>query len=1043
MPIDWEEVARRNMTGGNPPPSTPSSQPNWDEVAKRNVTQPPPQEDKNLLEKAWDWEKDQVTGAVGAGRKLAENVGKGNIFTDENAKLAAETINKGGAALLPALPVAVGAGIASAGVVPTLATLGMAGALGYAGGKTARKGAELVGAGEGVQDLAEAVGGNLAGGAGVVKGFNRVAAARGAAKAAATPAEAEVSKIVSGRDFDANDLSGVLRQRGQTPRSFGEGVDSLMSKAVDAEWGTMKRLREMAQRSGASKQAAREAVHEIENQTAIARRPDAPQVEMVERLGFENKVRAAADALKDVKGADPKQIASAYMIAKRENAEVAAGNIDPTMLKGGSRRVVENQKILDLYGDKLEPLAQSLNQMGKEALDYMVKTGIKSPAEAAKLSQRDFWVPFRRVTTETERSAADLMKEMDSPRVLGKGDKELVNYLSEDLSRESLDPIQGMLDYVQTVFKLGSRNQALVKVAENANWLTKNGVQKKGQGLFEELTVVPGTANALGKLPPQMKGQVGSVPVWIGGKEHQLVGDPSFIKAVENWGSLAIDVANPFMATVQSLMRGQARVFKMATTGVLAPQRKLVNTAYNYLQLYQQMPLEVTAGVVKDSVKFAFEFFGKEVGEMVPEGVQRMFPGLKKALTPSQDFKNVRTESLKGAAAGSSTEIIRGEGEKNIGLLMAKADPLNALPKYAILDPIREVGKAAKGQKYNPEIISQFKTTLDDTMRKFEDIVTADETGFRMAVFKRVNDYYLKQGRSPEQAKELALFDARNVITDFSRRGTWSKYYDFVGQQYAQAATTGTLTNLRYLQRDPAGFVGRSMVPWLTHLAVTQAQYGDPEKRKILMDISLDTQAKNIVLIPDASKVTKNEEGRYNGGIIVIPQPESSVSRIMNLVNVGVGQRLSDKENAADFVSLSLIGAKHLFPMELNPLVAAANIPIAGPLAEVAVGRSAQGFPIYSERAKSRVDKELPDVIRNSMDALGADKKTKIGANYLLQRGFPVLRAYNQNSPQSGEAPKSQLRQVLDTMAMPFTSAPGGAIKRKEREEKYERRINR
>jgi hypothetical protein len=1038
MATDWDAVARRNL---NPAPSIPMSKganspgsgTNWDEVAKRNVKAAP---EKGLLERAWDWEKEQVAGAVEAGKKLTENVGKGNVFTDENAKLAAEVANRGTAAALPALPVALGVGAATAGVVPTLMTAGLASGLGMVSGAGARKGAEWAGAGPGVQDLAEVVGGAVGGSAGMVRGINRVAAARAAAKASqgakvpVTP-KGQAEAAVKGRTEAIAEGADLLKQRGVMSRAKEEGWDALVSKVFNTEAPAISRLKKMARKNGLSRQEADEFMKEVENLTAVSRRPDAPQVELVERLGFEDEVRKAAPKVSG-KEVPSDKIMDAYMVAKRENMLVQQGRIKAEDLKGGAARVVENQKILDAYRADLEPLAQTVDKMGKEVLSYLVKTGIKSPEEAAKLAATPFWVPFQKVRTAAERSAADLRRGAEAKRVMGKGDVELVDYLADDLSRETFSPIQGMLDYAQNAYRQGAKNAALVKVAENANWMgAERQIEKRGMGIFKDVLILPGTERAYNKLPEQMRATTGKVPVWIGGKEHQMVADPALIKAVENWGSISLDVANPYLGTVQSLLRGASRVFKGATTGWAAPQRKLVNTAYNYMQLWQQLPAEVTAKSIGDSVKFAWQFAAKDI------------PGLNKLTGNMTEFNRLRTEGLQQSAFGSSSEIIRGVGEKNIGLLAAKANPLKDLPRYAILDPVKEVGKWAKGEKYNPEIAKQFTAALDDTTRKMEDLLTADETGFRMAVYKQVEKYYLKKGYAPEKAKEMAAYDARNVITDFSKRGTWAKYYDFVGLQYAQAAATGMATNIQYAMRDPVGFAWRSMVPWLSHVMINQAQFADPEKRKILMDIPPDTLARNLIIVPDPSKVKQNESGRYTEGIYVVPQPESSISRVMNLMNIGVIQNKTEQENAVDFMSLVALSMRHLMPVDPNPLVWASNIPLVGPMGELALGQSVKGYNIFSEKARKNVDKELPTFVKRGLDAAGANKETKIGANYLLQRTLPVLRAYNLSSPQGGDGELDSFEGLVNTLLMPVTSAPGGELKRKAREKKNDLRLNR
>ena len=987
---------------------------------------PPPEPEKGLLEKAWDWEKEQAGGALEAGKKLVSNISQGKVFTDENAGLAGDVLEKGGAALLPAAAAAIPLSVATVGAVPTAVTAGLGMGLGYLGKKGGETLADVMDSGPGVRKLAGELGAAVAGGGAVAKRFNQLAAAR---NIRIPQAQQEAAEFAAKRADNVLRQSEGYSQLGKTSRRLEEGRDALWGGAVNMDEPALRRLRRS---STADAQTTDEFLRSVENSTAVARRPDAPQIALVEKQDFESKVSKLGKLRRgEMSGAD---LLSTYVDAKRQNLEVDRGKVPVTGLPQGiANRYTENQKFLDAYKDQLEPAAQSLDALGKEALALGVKAGLVSPSEGAVLASHPFWVPFRPTMTATEKSASDLLNPFRTSPVLGKGTTDFRNYLAKDLSRESLDPVQGMLDHVQNVVKMGARNDALRKVAEKSTIMDLDDSGKlfatnSGTQMFPEILVVPGAKDSKGfmALPEAVRSQRGAVPVWIDGKEHQVVGDPSLIKAFENWGSVTTDTAGPFMQFAQGVMRGANRVMKQFATGAFSPARKGLNFAYNYMQVYQQLPMSVSLRAMKDSVPMTYQFLKHAIGKK-----------------PSPEFTQLRSEGLMRSAFGSSSEIVRGVGEKNIKLLAAKGDPLSELPRYAIYDPARELGKAVQGKEFRGEVIKQAQDTFEDLGRKFEDLVSADEVGLRMAVYKNVEKMYLNKGYSPEQAKDLAAYDARNIITDFSKRGRWGSKYDLLGQPFLQAAMTGIVTNLQYAKRDPLGYAARSALPWMAHSLSMAMNYSDPKRREIMNDITPDTLIKNTVIIPDPDRVKKNEQGRYVEGIYLIPQPESSVSRLANTFNLISAQQLSDKENAANVMSLLGTGFKHLIPVEFNPLMMGANVPILGPLGEITLNRRTfGGAPIVNERSAQNVDRELPTGLKNAMDAMGASKERKVQANYFLGRLMPSYRAYNSVQPQGSDG-RLTASGLLRLAASPFVTALGGEKKRNQREKQQSARIER
>lgn len=1000
-----------------------------------DVADTPAQPEKGIVDKGVDFVKSSLSDAykaggeaVDAGGKLASNIGAGNVFTDENAGLAADVIGKGLQAATPLAPLAIGAGIATVGAVPTAIGVGTGLIAGKLGSMTGEGLAKLAGGSENVQRLASEVGGLAGGGTAGTKAVQAAARRAGALGSrvgrAADPAVKQAAQKVAQRLDEVSTIENTKRSVFEGAPDRLSSTDKVLGALVEDTLPATKVIRKHLKDSGTSKEETREFMTNLDNDAAQARRPDTLQISVIEGTQFEKELKNLAKfRVGDVSGLEQ---FDRWTSALRENERVAK---DPNFINqlpgvGGAARVAENDKIIQAFQNDFAPIKKELDTIVREGIvKPAVEDGLISKAAAARMGTFDEYSKWIRPMTDLEKEA---MAGRGSPQlkpVMGMGSDDPTPFLKTIQLREPKPVIQATVDQMQVVAKTGARNRMLRRIADEASQFDPATQAIKKGRLFPDMLVVPGSveSEAFAALPDSIKSTTGTARLLVDGKEHTLVGPPATMNAMNSFDQISGDVAIKMWPWLRSVSGMANRGFKLTTTGALAPARKGLNMAYNLAQVYQQLPLAASTPAILRGAKYGMEFLAKELSE--PASALRL-PKFK----GGKEFQRIRKEGLDTSSIGSSTEMIRGVGEKNIDLVAAKGDPEEFF-RFVMWDPARELGKAVTGKKFDRNVVKRFGLLADDGLRFIEDVLSSDEVGLKMGVYDTMQKYYTKQGKSPATAKSLAAWDARNVITDFTRRGTFTRNFDMLGLPFAQAAVTGMRTNAMYAYQDPMGFAARTAAPVAAHMMLTAANYADPRKARILSDIPDEVQAKSMIFITDPDKVTKDERGRYTGGLVVVPFLESPFARAGAAAGIQVLKQQTPVENASTALMMwdaARKGSAQFLPFEPDPIAIASGIPIAGPLAQIA--RNQDTFtkaPVVSPKTIRRTPAWI-------QDALGGNKELAAKAHYFLRKSAPSFGKIG-NSPQSGDD-STGLSEYFRQLVEPITSVPGGAIRRRERD---------
>ena len=990
------------------------------------VAKPTPQPEKGIVDKGVDFVKSSLSDAykaggeaVDAGGKLASNIGAGNVFTDENAGLAGDVLQKGSRALLPLAPLAVGAGVATMGAVPTLTGLAAGTIAGYAGSELAKGGAKALGASENVQRLAGEVGGLVGGGAtGTKAALGAARSMTGAAQRAVksvTPEAQKAAQAVAQRVAEVDNIQDASRKlftvdkRRQTP------MEKFNDQFVDSTISSKGRIAEMAKANEGSPEDIKALLTNVENYQAGSRRPDAPQIAAVEKTGLENALRSLGE--KRIGDMDGRTLAGYYMSAKLENARVRAGDLSPDQLPGGGgqARIDQNDDIIRALGGEFEDFAKQFSNF--------VKVGITEPAEQYGLisktgkdrltSGHPDYVKWTRPLTPVEEEAYAGLGGIKSRPAVGKGLEDELPFLKKQLAlREPTDVIQATLDQSQEVHRTGMANMSLRELAKHASKYEPESDSFTGGGMLRDLKLVQN--KYVSKLPEEFVQTSGKAPLVIDGVEYTLFGPPAAMNTFNGLGQVSADVSLRILPVVRNAMKGVSRVFKLGTTGVLAPARKGVNMVYNIGSIYQQLPLAVSTPAIMKGAKYAGEFLLKSMTDLpaVPQGLK--YKG-------SKDFQRLREEGLKMSGFGSSSEIVRGVGEQNADYLASKGDLAEYL-RFAIAEPVKEVGKAVTLQDYKPAVIKRIGIAVDDLFRSVEDLNSADEVGLKMGVYDVAEKYYLRKGMKPEQAKQQAIWDARNVIQDFTRRGNFAPNYDLLGMPFVQAATTGIRTNLMFAQQDPLGFAGRTALPVIGHAWLNAMNYADPKKARVLANIPVDFQARNAIFFTKGGEIEQDEKGRVTDGLLIVPMLESPITRSLAAGTIGLVQQQSNVENMATGL-LMMKMAKHFLPVEPNPIEIAANMPALGTGAQLYENRDQfTGAPIVNPKSERNAPQWAKSLTMG-------DAKNAARLKWATNKMLPVSRYIDDSPPGRGgaDAPAEGLLDFYGrTFSRPFRVAPGG-----------------
>jgi hypothetical protein len=999
--------------------AAPAAQESPWEIAKRERAA----ENKSLVGRGVDFVKDTISdsydagvGAVKAGGKLAGNVARGDVFTDENAGLAADVLEGGFKAALPLAPLALGAGVATVGAVPTLAGVAAGGLAGYVGSQMGRKGAAALGASENVQRLAGEVGGmaggGMAGKMGVQAAARRMAARVASAPVAATGAPSKAAQYVAQRLDEVDTIKGAQRRMFQGDKSRRSKVEQMMDQWMDSSSSSLGRIEDMAKANQGGKQEISNLMTKLENFLAVGRRPDAPQVATAEAVGLETALRGLAKHPEWSKATDR------FLAAYRENADVKLGRITADKLPGGggAKRLAENAEIIKEYGPKFQEFAKTLDNFVEKGIqDTSVFYGLISPDAKTRMGVGHGYVKWKRPLTPVEEEALMATRGERVKPALGKGKRDATPFLEEQLElREPENVIQATLDQAQQIHRDGALNMALQELAKYASKWNPKTKKVEGGGMLKDLILVKGTekGKVFQSLSPETKAQTGWAPVMIKGEEYQLMGPPATLNAFNSVGQVGANVAFQIVPLVSTAIKTAARFMKMTTTGPLAAARKGVNMVYNVGAVYQQMPLAVTPKILAKQAQYTTEFLLRTLGNT---------PVIGKVYKGSKRFRQLRKEGLEMSATGTSSEILRGVGEQNADYLASKGS-LPELFKFVVAEPLREAGKAVTGQKYKPEVVKRVLTAADDLLRTWEDLYSADEFGLKMAVFDVMQKYHANKGMTAEMAKHQAAWDARNVIADFTRRGNNAPIYDLVGAPYLQAALTGIRTNWMFARKDPMGFALRSAAPIVGHMMINAGNYADPRKAAILKDVPVDQQARNMVFFT-GEPVTKNERGQYASGLLVVPLPESPFIRALAAGNIALLKNQTQLQNAATFATLWSMG-KHGFPVEPDVVALAANVPILGPMSQIAADRDVfSGATITSPRAQRNAPAW-------AVAAAGGDRKLAAQIKYGLSKAVPGTRYIEEGPPDENDDGLGIFRYGVREFQRPFTRLTGGQSRR-------------
>lgn len=248
----------------------------------------------------------------------------------------------------------------------------------------------------------------------------------------------------------------------------------------------------------------------------------------------------------------------------------------------------------------------------------------------------------------------------------------------------------------------------------------------------------------------------------------------------------------------------------------------------------------------------------------------------------------------------------------------------------------KESDLTLKRFRANKNMASKIKytaTSPGEWLRTIENIVGRAEELTRIQQYRGSRTAYLKEGRTPKDARLLAAKNAREATANFSRSGDYGKLLNYV-IPFFNASIQGTRSFVRAAQQRPiqtAAKVTTSL--FLPMTAMTLWNTSDPERKKAYDDIPDYEKQNNLIFIPP--NPTQDENGKWN--VVKTPLPPG-LSNLASIVRGFTEQTVGYDPVRAQDIMTNLIAAgtsldvssgdkilSALTPQAIKPFIETAN----------------------------------------------------------------------------------------------------------------------
>lgn len=497
-----------------------------------------------------------------------------------------------------------------------------------------------------------------------------------------------------------------------------------------------------------------------------------------------------------------------------------AANVESLGIKTG-RDAVRDAKLVTDLAPQYEAHAQEVSNYSRKLLDYAVDSGLVDSKVASdlKLKYPDY-VPLERVFSEMEQSG----KQVGTGKGIASLSKQTVVQKLKGSEREIASPIESLVKRTQTAFEQGERNVAGRMLASYRNL--------PGMGdLITEMEQKPITMKFTSKT-----GKPFTRTVWKtedaphtfsyldNGIKKTFSTTPEIAAAAKNLDKEQLGI-------VMKILSFPVRVLKLGATGI-------------------NLPFALTNLMKDQNVSF--------INTNKAASSSLLNPGnFLKALYSAVKHDALYDEVVRNAGLQTSFDIARKETDLSVKKFRSGKNFVSKL-KYTATTP------------------KEYLTAIENIVGRTEELT-------RIQQYKGSYDAFIKEGRTPADARLLAAKNAREATANFSRSGSFGKVLNYM-IPFFNAGIRGSASFLNAAKARPSQTGAKVAVSlFLPTTVATLWNTTDPTRKKVYDDIPEFEKHNNIIIIPN--NPTQDERGRWN--VIKIPVSPGMAS-LNSIVRQGV-----------------------------------------------------------------------------------------------------------------------------------------------------------
>lgn len=476
--------------------------------------------------------------------------------------------------------------------------------------------------------------------------------------------------------------------------------------------------------------------------------------------------------------------------------------------KTTGRDVLEDQRIVKVYGPQFEETAQRVTQYSQDLLDmaatplgqeFVTKSGARYPGlglltpDAARYLKKidPYHVPYDRIFAEAERSGGRL------------GTKAVASLAEQTVAQR----MKGSTREIEPVLE-----SLILKTAQ----VIEQGEKNRAAWMMGELADNPGMAGLIRRLD---EGEVAPAHGFSYLDNGEKVSFETTKEIEESVKRLRVEE----MGILGRIMAAPTRIFKVGTTG-LEPSFVLTN-------------------LVRDQ---GFAFITSRAGLRSSAANPEVFG---KALFAATGHGDLYEQMVREGSLQTFFDTTRNQQVQSVRRIRAERNPVT---KYGrIVTRPGELFRAIEDAVGSTEMLTRAQQRLG-TYGKF---------------MKDLNDGKLPKGWTEEDVKVLAAQAARENTANFNRLGSWGPAVR-AAWAYLNAGIQGSRALIRGFQRRPVAFTFKVATSLYMPVAwATMFNLSTEERRKAYADIPEFEKQNNIMILLNPKQ---QEDGRWTG-VLKIP----------------------------------------------------------------------------------------------------------------------------------------------------------------------------